>query len=154
MYKEIIKLLDANHVEYNIIDHEPVYTSEQAAKIRGLSIDEGAKSLLLKSEKCFSLAVLSGSKKLDSKEYKLHIKAKDLRFATPDEVKTVMKCEIGACYPFGNLIGLETIVDAGLLENEFISFNPGQHDKSIRVKSSDYSRIVNPSISHISKGES
>jgi len=150
-YEEIINLLKLNKIPYKEIEHEPVYTSEQAAKVRGISISQGAKSLLLKCEGDFILVVLPGDRKLDSKKLKSLLKVKDLRFALPNEVKDNMGCEIGACYPFGNLIGLPTYVDNSLSKNDIISFNPGLHTRSIEIRFRDFYSLVKPKIVDISK---
>lgn len=150
-FDEIIKLLNKNKIQYQLIEHEPVYTSEQAARVRGLSLSEGAKSLLLKTDDRFILVVLPGDRKLNSKELKKHIKTRDLRFATPDEVVQIMGCEIGSCYPFGNIIGIDTMADIELGKNEYISFNPGLHNKTIRLKYADYQQIVEPTIVTVSQ---
>lgn len=150
-YEKIINLLRENNIPYKETKHEPVYTSEQAAKVRGDSMSQGAKSLLLKSENDFILAVLPGDRKLDSKKLKNLLKIKDFRFALPQEVENKMGCEIGACYPFGNLIGLPTYVDTFLSKNEIISFNPGLHTRSIEIKWQDFYLVVKPKIVDISK---
>jgi Ala-tRNA(Pro) deacylase len=150
-HEEIIKLLKTNNIDYKETEHEPVYTSEQAAKVRGISLSQGAKSLLLKSENDFILAILPGDRKLDSKKFKGLLKIKDFRFALPEEVKNKMGCEIGACYPFGNLIGLLTYVDNSLSKNEVISFNPGVHDRSIEIKWRDFYLVVKPKMVDISE---
>lgn len=149
-YQQIVNFLNSNNVLHEVIDHEPVYTSEQAAKVRGLSLKEGAKSLLLKADAQFILAVLPGDRRLDSKKLKKELGVKNLRFAAPDEVKEVMGCEIGACYPFGNLLGMEMLVDERFIKNEMISFNPGVHDKSIKIKWEDYFRAVKPKMVNLS----
>ncbi|HUD06835.1 MAG TPA: YbaK/EbsC family protein [Candidatus Saccharimonadales bacterium] len=149
-YLEIKKLLTDNNIIYEEIEHEPVFTSEQAAKVRGLSPDEGAKSLLLKSSSDFILAILPGNKKLDSKKLKNLIKTKNIRFASPEEVEAVMHCKIGSCYPFGNIIKVITIADSSMAALGNMSFNPGVHDKSIKIKWSDYNSLVNPYLSDIS----
>jgi Ala-tRNA(Pro) deacylase len=143
-YESILSMLRANGIDFEEIEHEAVYTSEQAAAIRGLSLDGGAKSLLLKTNDDFVLIVLSGSKKLDSKKVKLALSTKKLRFATPEEVKQHMGCEIGACYPFGSIAKLKTYVDQSLLSQSTISFNPGVHNKSITLKLNDYLVLENP----------
>lgn len=143
-YEEIINFLDKNNIAYEVIEHEPVFTSEQAAQVRGLSLKQGAKSLLLKADKDFILVILPGDKKLDSKKLKNLLGIKNLRFATSEEVKEIMGCEIGACYPFGNLINVKMFVDTTLSKNEIISFNPGVHSTSIRVRWKDYYIKVKP----------
>lgn len=143
-YESIINLLQINSTKFDELNHEPVYTSEQAAKVRGLSLDVGAKSLLLKANDYFVLIVLPGSKKIDSKKLKSALGIKKLRFATPQEVKDIMACEIGSCYPFGSIVGLNTYLDYSLLKQHLISFNPGVHDKSIQIKLSDYLILEHP----------
>ena len=69
-YDAIIKLLKDNLINFEVLEHEPVFTSEQAAKVRGLSLDSGAKSLLLKADKNFILVVLPGSRKSIPKNLK------------------------------------------------------------------------------------
>jgi prolyl-tRNA editing enzyme YbaK/EbsC (Cys-tRNA(Pro) deacylase) len=57
-------------------------------------------------------------------------------------VKEVMGCEIGACYPLGELVGIKTVVDLSLLKSGEISFNPGVHDRTIKLKTADYLTVA------------
>ena len=150
-YEEIINLLKTNNISYKETEHEPVYTSEQAAKVRGISASQGAKSLLLKCKDDFILIVLSGDRKLDSKKLKNLLKIKEFRFALPEEVKDKMGCEIGDCYPFGNLIELPTYIDNSLSKNDIISFNPGLHTRSIEIKWQDFYSLVKPKMVDIAE---
>ena len=152
-YEEITNLLRINNISYKETKHEPVYTSEQAAKVRGESKSKGAKSLLLKSENDFILIVLPGDRKLNSQKLKSLLRIKKIRFATPEEVKEKMGCEVGACYPFGNVIDLPTYVDNSLSKNDIIVFNPGLHTHSIELRWQDFSLVVKPKIVNISRKE-
>jgi Ala-tRNA(Pro) deacylase len=148
-FEKIIGFLDNKNVPYRILEHQPVFTSEQAAKIRGTSLKQGAKTLLFKTKEEYVLVVVSGDKRVDSKKLKKMLGVKDLRFATPEEVKEKMGCEIGACYPFGNLIEIRMIIDKSVGENEEISFNVGLHDRSVMVEYADYQRAINPEVADI-----
>lgn len=143
-YIKITFFLKHAGIEYEELEHEPVFTSEQAAQVRGISLTQGAKSLLIKAKDEFVLVILPGDKRLDTKKLKTLLGIKDMRFAKPEEVVEIMGCEIGACYPFGNLINVKMIIDKSLSENEIISFNPGVHNKSIKIKWQDYKSNVNP----------
>jgi Ala-tRNA(Pro) deacylase len=46
--------------------------------------------------------------------------------------------------PFGNLYGVPVYVDEKFKANEEISFNGGTHNDVVRMKMSDYVRLVNP----------
>lgn len=150
-YEKIISFLKQHNVVFEEIEHEPVYTSEQAANVRGMSLESGAKSLLLKAGNDFVLVILPGNKRLDSKLLKSYLSVKNIRFATPEEVEKVMGCRIGACYPFGNLIGIRTLVDRSLTDCKEIFFNPGVHDKSIKMKWADYQITVKPELISVSE---
>ena len=150
-FELIINFLKKSDITYQLIEHEPVFTSEQAAKVRGTRLSQGAKALLLKSAIGFALAVLPGNLRLDSGKMKILLGVKEFRFATPEEVEQVMGCKIGACYPFGNLINVRMLVDNELGNNKFISFNPGVHDKSLILKWQDYLKAVKPTLDDFSK---
>lgn len=142
-YEAIVRLLDEAHVQYEKYEHIPVFTSEEAAAVRGVSMSQAAKSLLLKTrEGGFVLVVLPGDKRADSKRLKEILQTKSIRFATPEEVEAQMGCKIGSCYPFGDIAGIKMLVDQSLGDNEEIFFNPARHDVSIRMKYADYITLV------------
>lgn len=138
-YKAIVRLLEETHTAYEKFEHEPVFTSEEAAAVRGVSMSQAAKALLFKTkENNFVLVVLPGDKRADSRKLKDHLHTKSLRFATPKEVEAQMGCKIGSCYPLGVIAGLRTLVDESLGQNVEIFFNPGRHDVSIKMKYDGY----------------
>lgn len=44
--------------------------------------------------------------------------------------------------PFGNLFGVKTYVDEKLLQEEFVAFNAGSLTHSVKMKTSDYKKIL------------
>lgn len=150
-HQKIIEFLESNGIEYKETVHEPVFTSEQAAKIRGVSLSTGAKALLLKLESGFVLALLPGDRRLDSKKLKKIIGTKNISFASPEQVEETMGCKIGACYPFGHVANLRTYADFALSKNEIINFNAGLHDHSIEMKWADFYRVEKPVMADFSK---
>ncbi|HZP55861.1 MAG TPA: YbaK/EbsC family protein [Candidatus Saccharimonadales bacterium] len=149
-YEKIIELLKSNDLWFEEIKHEPVYTSQQAASVRGLKLEQGAKSLLFKADQDFILVVLGGDKKVDWKKLKNVLSVRQIRMATPEEVVQKMGVEVGACYPFGNIVGLRTLVDKSLTKQEIISCNPGRHDVSIKFMLKDYQKLVQPELTEVS----
>ncbi|MDP2749896.1 MAG: YbaK/EbsC family protein [Nanoarchaeota archaeon] len=133
------------------MEHRPVYTCEEAAKVRGTKIEQAAKALVFKADTKPVLAVLQGSKEIDEEKLKHILNAKILKMARADEVKQIMECDIGSVHPFGNLAGLKVIVDENLLKEEDIVFNAGSHTISIKMKSSDYKKVVEPRIGSFAK---
>lgn len=149
-YTAIIKTLDEAGVSYELLEHDSVHTSEEAAMVRDGSQETGAKSLLLKSEAGFVVAVLQGNARLDTKKTTKHLGvSRNPRFANPEEVEEHMGCQVGACYPLAHLAGLRTIIDEPFTREEHISFNPGVHDKTITMPMRNYLDLVRPEVSEI-----
>ncbi|MFH8080513.1 MAG: YbaK/EbsC family protein [Candidatus Aenigmatarchaeota archaeon] len=142
-------LLEAK-VEFTIMSHEPVTTSEEAAKVRGTTLESGAKAIIAKTDRFFML-VLPSNLKVDSKKIKKIFETKNFRFATEEELYKLTSCKKGAVPPFGFLFGLDTIVDEELLKQKEINFNAGRNDKSINMKLEDYLKIVKPKIEKFSQ---
>lgn len=154
--QKILDLLKKNRVWFETFEHEPVRTSEEAAKIRsGYTLKQGAKTVIIRvkigaDNRFFSMLVLPGDKRFDIKKVKTLFSAKDIRFATEEEVhKITAGIEPGGIPPLGNLFDLKTVVDPDLFKNEKIIFNAGDRRFSIAMKSKDYKNIVKPSVEHI-----
>lgn len=127
--------------------HEPVKTSEEAAIIRGTSLESGAKALLLKADKGFVLVVISAVLKFNNKLAKKILSTKNLRFAEMGEVKTLTGCLNGAVPPFGSIFGLKTYADNSLFtQGDYISFNAGLRTKSMILKTEDFKSVEDPQI--------
>src|SRR5262249_20334000 len=122
----------------------PVYTSEQAAAVRGTSLASGAKALVIKAGDQFVLFVLPADRKLDSRKAREHLGVKSLRFASREEVEQLTGLQPGSIPPFGSLFGLPTYCDGALADNASINFNAGDHCISIQMAYSDYLAVEQP----------
>lgn len=153
VFDRIKQLLGDNKIHYQLITHEPVYTSEQAAKMRGKGIEEGlkrgAKAMIFKVDEKYIQCIVPAHKIVDIKKVKGLLNAKKIKMATPEEVLQVTDCEIGSVPPFGNLFNIQVYCDPELSEE--IDFNAGLHDASITMKRADWEKIVKPIISPIAK---
>ena len=136
--------LKQNGIPFTVLRHEPVFTSEQAAAVRGTSLASGAKALVVKAGTEFVLLVLPADRKLDSRKARDALKVKALRFASKEEVQTLTGLQPGAIPPFGSLFELATYCDPALGENPSINFNAGDHAVSIQMSYSDYVQAEKP----------
>ena len=144
--ERIRALMKEHHADFHVTSHPPVYTSEEAAQVRGESLQSGAKALILKVDDGFALFVLPGDRRMNSKRIKRAAGVKHLRFATPEEVETLTGLTIGSIPPFGSLFGMRTFCDPLLGENEKINFNAGEHTVSIRMRYVDYIAVERPAL--------
>ena len=143
--KNIIRILEENKMEYKLFEHEPVYTSEQAAQVRGVSVKTGVKALVLKTkEGNFVLALVRADKRADLKVVAAAHGTKNVRLARPEEVLEITGCEIGSVPPFGHETELKTYMDKDILAEAEVNFNIGSHTKSVRMKAEDLLKVMNP----------
>lgn len=64
---------------------------------------------------------------------------------TEQDFKAIFSdCAVGAMPPFGNLYGLRTYIDERLTQQDYIVFEEGTHTDAIKLKYSDYEKIVRP----------
>lgn len=152
---KIVTLLDSNNIWHEYFIHEPVRTSEEAAAVRGgYTLNQGAKALILrvrnKDGKRFVMTVVPGHLRVDNNKLKICLQSNDIRFATEQEVGEITGgVQVGGVPPFGNLFGLEVVVDPALFENEKIIFNAGDRRFSLAIKAEDYRMLVKPLITAI-----
>lgn len=125
-------------VAFTVLRHEPVFTSEQAAAVRGTPLSSGAKALIVKAAERFVMLVLPADRKLDSRKAREALSVKALRFASREEVQELTGLQPGSIPPFGSLFGLPTYCDPALAENASINFNAGDHSISVQMTYADY----------------
>lgn len=133
------------------MNHAPVTTSEEAAKVRGRGVEEGlkrgAKAMILRSEGKFYQFVLPGHLKLDFKKAKQVLNTKSLSLASKEEVQKITDCVPGSVPPFGNLWNIPVIADMRM--NDSIDFNAGLHETSITMSLENWKEVVNPVMADI-----
>ncbi|OGV95793.1 hypothetical protein A2W24_03965 [Microgenomates group bacterium RBG_16_45_19] len=146
-YEHILDLLKTHQIKYQLYEHEPVYTSEDAMKIRGdVSLHQGAKALILQADKDFILLVVPGDCRADLDQLRTFLKAKRLVLASKDSVLKKTGLAVGAIPPFGSTLGLITYVDPRLADNQAIVFNAGRHDRSVKLAYRDFIKLEKPVI--------
>jgi len=140
----LIALLEQHHVPFQRIEHEAVYTSEEAARVRGTTLSSGAKALICKSDEQYLMFVVPAARKLDNKAVRRNLGARHLRFATAEEVLQHTSLRPGSIPPFGSLFNLPTYCDEQLAAEPRINFNAGDHCVSISLAFSDYQTVEKP----------
>ena len=146
-------LLDAEACWYETFEHEPVRTSEEAAATRpGYGLRHGAKAIILrvkrsKRDKFFVMLVFPADRRFDAKAVKDYFAARDIRFASADEVAELTGgVQPGGVPPFGNLFDLPLFATPQLFEVERIVFNAGDRRYSLAMRSADYRQLARPEV--------
>lgn len=149
VFERIQRLLDENGVTYDVLRHEPVYTSEEAAAIRGTPLASGAKALICKGDDEVVMFVLPADRKLASREIRRARKWRKLRFLSRDEILELTGLQPGSIPPFGSMFRLPTHCDRRLGENQRINFNAGDHSISVSMSYEDYIRVESPELGEL-----
>jgi Ala-tRNA(Pro) deacylase len=144
--ERLVELLDSRRIAFQRLEHEPVYTSADAARVRGTTLSSGAKALICKADDVFVLFVIPADRKLANKQVRQALGTRQLRFATADEVLELTGLRPGSIPPFGSLFGLTTYCDQQLANEPRINFNAGDHCVSINLAWSDYLAAEAPQI--------
>jgi len=145
--EQVRKLLEEKGISYEVSEHGPVYTSEEAARIRGVELKTGVKALVLRTEEgSFIMGLVAADRRIDLKKLAKIVKTRRLVLASAREVLEITRCEVGSVHPFGNLFGIPTYLDESILENETVNFNAGLHTVSIHMKTKDLIKRIGPVI--------
>jgi len=144
VFQRVEALLRERDVTFSVLRHAPVYTSEEAARVRGTPLASGAKALVCKGDDAVVMFVIPADRKLDSKAVRQNRGWRKVRFVSREEVLQITGLEPGSIPPFGSLFGLPTLCDSRLGLNETINFNAGDHAVSVSMSYADYVRVESP----------
>ncbi|MEK6675184.1 MAG: YbaK/EbsC family protein [Planctomycetota bacterium] len=144
VHLRLVAALAKAGVTFRQLQHEAVFTSAQAATVRGTTLHSGAKALILNGDDRFVMVVLPADMALDSKAIRKHFAWSGLRFATEEEVLQLTGLRPGSIPPFGSLLGLSTLCDERLSENAEINFNAASHTDSIAMSYEAYFKYESP----------
>lgn len=147
MLKRLTDYLDKNSIKYVQLTHSPAYTASEVAATAHMPGRMMAKAVIAVTEGKMTVLVLPAASMVDFGVLRNAMNVSDIRLATETEFKEIFKdCEIGAMPPFGNLFGLDTVVDRGLTGTHDIAFNAGNHKELIRLSYPDFERLARPRI--------
>ncbi len=134
--------LDSHHLDYDALRHPHAESGQRVASAARQPGDKVAKSVLLKDEDGYLLAVLPATHRvhLGRLHQALH---RRLGLATEAEVKALFPdCAIGAIPPAGLLYDIDTLVDDSLLEQSDIYFEAGDHEQLVHMKRQDFGKLL------------
>lgn len=138
----IIQIMKEKGIDYQIFEHEPVYTNPDMAKALGVMESETVKSLVLATkEKNLVVMVMPGNKKVDWKAAAKTVNSQKVSFAKPEVVSEAVGCEVGCVPPFGHVTDIPIYLDGELLHASHVYFNPGVHNRSFKVASRDLKKL-------------
>ncbi|HEY0966043.1 MAG TPA: YbaK/EbsC family protein [Opitutaceae bacterium] len=151
VHARLVQHLTAAGIAFRQVHHAPTFTSEDSARERGEPIECGAKALVVKADERFHLLVIPAHRKLSSKLARVALGAKQLRFATPDELLALTGLVPGAVPPFGEpILALPLTADpeVGTLHPR-VAFNAGSREDSVIMAATDWRTLAAPAFASI-----
>jgi len=145
--QQLKSFLDSNHVKYKTISHSAEYTAQETAASAHIPGKELAKTVIVKVDGEFAMAVLPASMHVSLSRLKNAAGVDKTELASEDEFENLFPdCELGAMPPFGNLYDMPVFVAEQLAEDDEIAFNAGSHTELVQLAFSDFDKLVHPKI--------
>ena len=146
-------LLQQRGIEYEKHEHPKTFTSQQLAHEEHVSGYIVAKPVIIKAGSRFAMCVLAAPDHVDLRGVAKVLQEPNVRLATEAELaKQCPDCELGAEPPVGSMFSMTTIMDVGLLRDEFLVMQAGNHTEAIRMRRDDWQRLCEPLEAPIAAG--
>lgn len=145
--EDILKKLDELKIDYELMEHEAVYTIEEMENLNMPRIDEVIKNLFVRDEKKqnYYLIIVSKNKSVNLKELRRKIECKPLTFAKEEDLYKYLGLTKGAVTPLGVFNDKDAfvhlIIDKDLYSYERIGIHPNENTATVWVKLDDIIKL-------------
>ena len=144
---DLFELLRANNIDFQIHDHDPLFTVEDSENFRGEIKGSHSKNLFLKNKKNnFFLFSCDENAQVNLKQFSKSIGAKNLSFANEKYLEDFLGIKPGSVSPFALLNDSENDVkfylDEKLFKSSLINFHPLINTTTITVKTSEFINFI------------
>lgn len=143
MYQKVVDRLNELGIPFQIVEHEPVLTTEQADRfIEGI---EGVRTktmfLTNKKKRNFYLVIIDDAKRLDMDVFKEIVEENRIKMASAEMLNDKMMLLPGTVSPFGLLNNrdkdIQVYFDQEIVSEERMCFHPNTNEKTIFVNTED-----------------
>lgn len=145
--KEVLDFLDRLNIEYNIVNHPPIFTCDEGDKyVEGM---EGVftKSLFLagKKDRNYYLFIMDENRRLDIKAIS-EVVGDKLHFAKEEDLSNKLGLYPGGVSLFGLLNNKEhdvkVYIDENIKNEEIITFHPNDNSATLFFKIEDMYKVL------------
>lgn len=143
MYQKVVDQLNELGIPFQIVEHEPVLTTEQADRfIEGI---EGVRTktmfLTNKKNRNFYLVIIDDVKRLDMDVFKEIVEENRIKMASAETLNDKMMLLPGTVSPFGLLNNrdkdIQVYFDQEIVSEERMCFHPNTNEKTIFINTKD-----------------
>lgn len=150
--KSLIKFLNDNKIKYEVVEHKTVYTAMDAAQTQHIKPEGVVKTLVMKLDNYYVLALSPANKNLDKNKFKKAVNTwkkktgqkavKKVDFAQEAWMKKNINGSVGATPPFGALVKLPIFIDSILLKQKNLYVNTGDYNYSIKLTRAGFEKAL------------
>ena len=147
-YQQVANKLNELGITFDVVEHPPAFTTEQAdSYIEGM---EGVrtKSMFLTNRKKtqYYLLIMDDKKRLDMDDFKVQVGADRIRMASLDSLAKKMNLPAGTVSPFGLLNNeekdIQVYFDKEIIDEERMTFHPNTNEKTIFISTQDLFKFL------------
>ena len=150
----VYDLLDKLDIEYHRVDHEAAMTMEACIEIDRVLEATTCKNLLLcnRQKTDFYLLLMPGDKVFQTKELSSQLGVSRLSFASGEAMEEFLDITPGSLSVMGLMNDkdhrVKLVIDAPVLNGEYIGFHPCINTTTLRVKTKDLTEKIIPTMEH------
>ena len=147
--KKVFDRLNKLNIKYEMVEHPPAETTEEADKYIEGKKGARTKNLFLANRKNrqYYLIDMDDQKMISLKDYNKLLNEKGMHFLDPKKVYEIMDQEVGIISVFGLMNTDENIkvfFDKDMIEeNNLMTFHPDDNTKTLFIKNEDIFKLVN-----------
>ena len=147
-YQQVATKLQELGITFDVVEHPPAFTTEQAdSYIEGM---EGVrtKSMFLTNRKKtqYYLLIMDDKKRLDMDDFKVQVGADRIRMASLESLAEKMNLPAGTVSPFGLLNNeekdIQVYFDKEIINEERMTFHPNTNEKTIFISTQDLFKFL------------
>ena len=147
-YQQVANKLQELGITFDVVEHPPAFTTEQAdSYIEGM---EGVrtKSMFLTNKKKtqYYLLIMDDKKRLDMDDFKVQVGADRIRMASLVSLAEKMNLPAGTVSPFGLLNNeekdIQVYFDKEIIDEERMTFHPNTNEKTIFISTQDLFKFL------------
>ncbi|EGF16354.1 prolyl-tRNA synthetase associated domain-containing protein [Streptococcus sanguinis] len=147
-YQQVANKLQELGIAFDVVEHPPAFTTEQAdSYIEGM---EGVrtKSMFLTNRKKtqYYLLIMDDKKRLDMNDFKVKVGADRIRMASLASLAEKMNLPAGTVSPFGLLNNeekdIQVYFDKDIVSEDIMTFHPNTNEKTIFISTEDLFKFL------------
>lgn len=142
---DLTRVLEDAGADYQLLHHGHTERAVEEAEALGLTAAEVAKTLIARTPDGRLRVLVPASERIDMRKLREAVGGSkdDIQLATEAEMaQAYPEFALGAVPPLGGTRSDPVIVDRRLAEHEWLVFEAGTHDDSLRMRTEDLLRIA------------